>query len=81
VIEGKMAGRIEVTGRRGRRREGYWILKYEELSRTLWRTRFGRDMDLSQDRLWNDDAVIHWYLKLQSKPSVPIFKDLEVRLG
>jgi hypothetical protein len=51
VIEGKIAGRIEVTRRRGRRRKQllddlketktYWKLKEETLARTLWRTRFG----------------------------------------
>jgi hypothetical protein len=52
VIEGKLAGRIEMTGRRRRRRKQllddlkekrrYWKLKEEALDRTLWRTRFGR---------------------------------------
>jgi hypothetical protein len=52
VIEGTLEGRIEVTGRRGRRRKQlldalkenrrYWKLKEEALDRTLWRTRFGR---------------------------------------
>jgi hypothetical protein len=52
VIEGKLEGRIEMTGRRGRRRKQllddlkekrrYWKLKEEELDRTLWGTRFGR---------------------------------------
>jgi hypothetical protein len=52
VIEGKLEGRIEMTGRRGRRRKEllddlkekriYWKLKEEVLDRTLWRTRFGR---------------------------------------
>jgi hypothetical protein len=52
VIEGKVEGRIEMTGRRGRRckqllddlkeKRRYWILKEEALDRTLWRTRFGR---------------------------------------
>jgi hypothetical protein len=51
VIEGKLKGRIEVTGRRGRRRKlldelkerrGYSHLKEEALDRTLWRARFGR---------------------------------------
>jgi hypothetical protein len=52
VIEGKLGGRIEMTGRRGRRRKKllddlkekrrYWKLKEEALDRTLWRTRFGR---------------------------------------
>jgi hypothetical protein len=52
VIEGKLEGRIEMTGRRGRRRQqlqddlkekrSYCKLKEEALDRTLWRTRFGR---------------------------------------
>jgi hypothetical protein len=52
VIEGKLEGRMEMTGRRGRRRKQllddlkakrkYWKLKEEALDRTLWRTRFGR---------------------------------------
>ena len=52
VIEGKIKGGIEVTGRRGRRRRkllddikerrGYSHLKEEALDRTMWRTRFGR---------------------------------------
>jgi hypothetical protein len=53
VIEGKIQGGIEVTGRRGRRRTklldnlkergGYPHLKEEALDRTMWRVRFGRD--------------------------------------
>jgi hypothetical protein len=52
VIEGKLEGRIEMTGRRGRRRKqllddlkenrGYWKLKEEALDRSQWRSRFGR---------------------------------------
>ena len=52
VIKGKKEGRIEVTGRRGIRRQqllidlkekkGYRKLKQETLEHTLWRTRFGR---------------------------------------
>jgi hypothetical protein len=52
VIEGKLEGRIEMTGKRGRRRKQllddlkeksrYWKLKEEALDRILWRTRFGR---------------------------------------
>jgi hypothetical protein len=52
LIEGKLEGRIEMTGRRGRRRKQllddlkekgrYWKLKEEALDCTLWRTRFGR---------------------------------------
>jgi hypothetical protein len=52
VIAGKIKGRIEVTGRQGRRRkqllddlkEKRWYRELEEeaLDRSLWRTRFGR---------------------------------------
>jgi len=52
VIEGKMQGGREVTGRQGRRRmkllddlkerRGYSHLKEEALDRTVWRARFGR---------------------------------------
>ena len=52
VIEGKIAGRIEVTRRRERtckrlmsdikEKRGYWKLKMEALDRILWRTGFGR---------------------------------------
>ena len=52
VIEGKIQGGIEVTGRQGRRRRklldnlkerrGYSHLKEEALDRTMWRVRFGR---------------------------------------
>ena len=53
IIEGKIEGRIEVTGRRERRHKQvvedlretrrYWKLKEETLAHTLWKTRFGRD--------------------------------------
>jgi hypothetical protein len=52
VTEGKIQGRIEVTGRRGRRRKkllydlkerrGYSHLKEEALDRTMWKALFGR---------------------------------------
>ena len=51
VIEGKIKGGIEVTGRQGRRRRklldglkerrGYSHLKEEALDRTMWSVRFG----------------------------------------
>jgi hypothetical protein len=50
---GELEGRIEMTGRRERRRKQllddlkekgrYWKLKEEALDRTLWRNRFGGD--------------------------------------
>ena len=52
VMEGKVKGRIEVTGRRVRRcrkllddlkdKRGYSHLNEEALYRTMWRARFGR---------------------------------------
>ena len=52
VIEGKIKGRMEVTGRRGRRRRklldglketrGYSLLKEKALDHTMWRACFGR---------------------------------------
>jgi hypothetical protein len=49
VIEGKIKGRIEVTGRRCRKllddlkeRRGYSHLKEEALDHTMWRACFGR---------------------------------------
>jgi len=52
VIEGKIKGGIEVTGKRGRRRRkllddvkerrGYSHLKEEALDHTMWRAHFGR---------------------------------------
>jgi hypothetical protein len=51
VIEGKLEGRIEMTGRQGRRskqllndlkeKRRYWKLKEEAPDRTLWRTSYG----------------------------------------
>jgi hypothetical protein len=56
VIEGKIKGEIEVTGRRGRgrrnllddlkERRGYFHLKEEALDRTMWRAHFGRGFGL-----------------------------------
>ena len=53
VIEGKIKGEIEVTGRQGRRRKKllddlkdrrrYSHLKEEAVDRNMWRDRFGRD--------------------------------------
>jgi hypothetical protein len=52
VIEGKIQGRIEMTGRQGRRRSkllddlkerrGFSHLKEEALDRTMWRAGFGK---------------------------------------
>ena len=52
IVDGKIKGRIEVSGRQGRRRKqlfddlketrGCWKLKEGALRRTEWRTCFGR---------------------------------------
>jgi hypothetical protein len=52
VIQGKIEGRMEVKGRRRRKRKQllynlkenseYWKLKEEALDRSVWRTGFGR---------------------------------------
>jgi hypothetical protein len=57
VIEGKIEGRIQVTGRGGRRRmqllddlkenKGYLKLKEEALNRAAWRTRLEEAVELS----------------------------------
>jgi hypothetical protein len=57
VIEGKIKGGIEVTGRRGRRRRkvlddlkerrGYSHLKEKALDHTVWRACFEEALDLS----------------------------------
>jgi hypothetical protein len=64
VIEGKIKGEIEVTGRRGRRRSkllddlkerrGYSHLKEEALDRTMWRNRFGRGVGHVVRQLLNE---------------------------
>ena len=56
VIEGTIEGRIEVTGRLGRRRvklldclkekREYWKWREEALDRTLWRVHLEEVMDL-----------------------------------
>jgi len=69
VIEGKIKGGIEVTGRRGRKRRklldelkerrGYSHLKEEALYRTMWRARFGRGFGpiVRQTTKWNDEML------------------------
>jgi len=64
VIEGKIKGGIEVTGRRGRRRRklvddlkerrGYSHLKEEALDRAIWRACFGRGFGplVRQNTIW-----------------------------
>jgi hypothetical protein len=71
VIEGKVEGRTQVTGRRGRRckqlldylkeMRGYWKLKEGTLDRGMWRTRCERAMDLSYDIMQNG-----WVMNFQN---------------
>jgi hypothetical protein len=71
VIEGKIKGEVEVTGRRGRRRRkllddlterrGYSHLKEEALDRTMWRARFGRGFGpvVRQTIQWMNERMHH----------------------
>jgi hypothetical protein len=77
IIEGKIEGKIEVTGTRGRRgkqllddlkeNRGYWKLKEAALDRTLWRTRFRRDCGpvVRQTTEWNDfiENIVRLYYR------------------
>ena len=76
VIEGKIQGGIEVTGRRGRRRRkllddlkerrGYSNLKEETLDRTMW-TGFGKGSwpVLRQTTEWMNDEIIRvWIVQM-----------------
>jgi hypothetical protein len=68
VIEEKMKGGIEVTGRRGRRRRkllddlkerrGYCHLKEEALDRTMWRAGFGSGFGpvVRQTAKWTNES-------------------------
>jgi hypothetical protein len=72
VIEGKIKGGIEVTGRRGRRRrmilndlkerKGYSHLKEEALDRTTWRAHFGRGPVVRQTAKWMNEWM-NFYCK------------------
>jgi hypothetical protein len=69
VIEGKVKGWIEVTGRRGRRhrkllddlteRRGCSYLREEALDRTMWRAGFGRGFGpvVRQTAKWMDEEM------------------------
>ena len=69
VIEGKIQGGIEVTGRQGRRRRkllddlkerrGYCHLKEEALDRTTWIARFGRGFGavVRQTNKWLNECM------------------------
>jgi hypothetical protein len=62
IIERKIEGRIEVTERRGGRREqlldgfkknrGYWELKEEAIARAFWRNGCGRCCALVVRQVW-----------------------------
>ena len=70
VIEGRINGGIEVTGRRGRRRRkllddlqgkrGYSHLKEKALDRTMWRARFARSFGpvVRQNTEWMNEAFL-----------------------
>jgi hypothetical protein len=81
IIEGKMEGGTEATGRQGRRRKqvldelgetrGYWKLKEEALDRTPWRTRCGKGYGRIV-RPWNGwICVILLTAKSRASPLAP----------
>ena len=75
VIEGKIKGRLEVTGRRGRirrkllddvkERRGYSHLKEEALDRTMWRALFGRGFGPVERQTTNEMNNIYLTLTAQ----------------
>jgi len=75
VIEGKIKGGIEVTGRQGRRRKkllddlkerrGYSHLKEETLDRTMWRARFGRSFGPVVRETYMNESLIQNDLKME----------------
>jgi hypothetical protein len=66
--EGEVEGRVEGTGRRGRRSKQllddlketreYWTLKEEALDRTLWRTGFGRGTTVLYAVFWRHNSAV-----------------------
>jgi hypothetical protein len=84
VIEGKIKGHIEVTRRRGRRRNkllddlwdrrGYSHLKEEALDRTKWRNRFGRGFGPVVwqiiDMIWYIYTHTHTHTHTHTYPSI-----------
>jgi hypothetical protein len=77
VIEEKLEGRIEMTGRRGRRRKQllddlkekrrYCKFKEEALDRTCGELALEEAMDLSYDRLQNEYIMLVQYPKFTIK--------------
>jgi hypothetical protein len=73
VIEGKVKGGIEVTGRRGRRRRkllddlkerrGYCHQKEEAVDRIVWRAGFGTVVRQTAERM-NDCTYTYVYLSV-----------------
>jgi hypothetical protein len=88
-IEGKFERRIEMTGRRWRRRKQllddlkekrrYWKLKEEALDRTLSRTRFGRGYGpvVRQTAEWMKiERISDNKVRITVSDSITIFKHL-----
>jgi hypothetical protein len=84
VVERKLKGGIEVTGRQGRRRSkllddlkerrGYFHLKEEVLNHTMWRARFGKGFGSVLSRLNPVHTHTSHFLKISFNiipPSTP----------
>jgi len=62
VIEGRIEGRMEVTGRRERKRKkllddcketrGCWKMKESALNRALWKARFGSSLGEATEKIY-----------------------------
>jgi hypothetical protein len=88
IIEGKIDGRTEVTGRRGRRHKqllyelkemrGYWTLKAGALDTTQWGTRCGREYGpvVKTDYEPNENDIVPY--KLRRVPFENIKKNKKV---
>ena len=93
VIEGKIQGGIEVTGRRGRKcrkllddlkeRKGYSHLKEEALDHTMWRAQFGRGFGpvVRQTTKWMNVTPCHFIISLQYKSCVCCLPSLSLQFG
>jgi hypothetical protein len=93
VIEGKVTGGIEVTGRRGRRRRkllddlkerrGYCHPKEEALDRTVWRAGFGRGFGpvVRQTAKWINEPSVTIACMLHSYRALISLDNTLVRSG
>jgi len=94
VNEGKIEGRLEVTGIRGRRRkqllndlkEDYMEVKEKALDHSLWRTRFGRGCGpvIRETTAWmieyssNIECHLNWFIFSCYVHSYTVYRQLRL---